>query len=176
MTPSLSSRHVLVTLLTCAAGGCATHSTDLLPATDPARYAGWDCERLVEEADRVQLKAADVAYAVDERIGSHMIALSNGVTVFWPALMAMRPEGVEAQQMATLKGSFEALQVASQRRDCAPPAEALNDDRSAALPLRAGERFVYEERAGRRAPTKELGLRVVALRRDHVEFAPDLAG
>jgi hypothetical protein len=48
--------------------------------------------------------------------------------------------------------------------------------RAASLPLRAGDRFVYEERAGRRAPAKELGMRVVALKRDHVEFAPDLAG
>ena len=136
----------------------------------------WDCERLYDESDRVQLKAADVAYAVDERVGSNMIALSVGVTVFWPALMAMRPDGVEAQELATLKGSFEALQVAAQRRDCAPPPEAMNAERAAALPLRAGERFVYEERAGRRAPAKELGMRVVALKRDHVEFAPDLAG
>ncbi|HSW23685.1 MAG TPA: hypothetical protein VLJ62_13020, partial [Burkholderiaceae bacterium] len=148
----------------------------MVPTTDPARYAGWDCERLYDESDRVQLKAADVAYPVDERIGNHMIALSGGVTVFWPALMAMRPDGVEAQELATLKGSFEALQVAAQRRDCALPPEAMNDDRGAALPLRAGERFVYEERAGRRAPAKELGMRVVALKRDHVEFAPDLAG
>ncbi len=159
----------------CAVGGCATHSA-VVPTTDPARYAGWDCERLYDESDRVQLKAADVAYAVDERSGNHMIALNGGVTVFWPALMAMRPDGVEAQELATLKGSFEALQVAAQRRDCALPPEAMNEDRAAAQPLRAGERFVYEERAGRRAPAKELGMRVVALKRDHVEFAPDLAG
>jgi len=166
---------VWATLLVLAAGGCATHSAGV-PPTDPARYAAWDCERLYDEADRVQLKAADVAYPVDERIGNHMVALSTGVTVFWPALMAMRPDGVEAQELATLKGSFEALQVAAQRRDCALPPEAMYDDRGAALPLRAGERFVYEERAGRRAPAKELGMRVLALKRDHVEFAPDLAG
>lgn len=177
MTPCLRSRRLLATLLVCAAGGCATRSADVVPApTDPARYAGWDCERLYDESDRVQLKAADVAYAVDERLGSNMIALSVGVTVFWPALLAMRPDGVEAQELATLKGSFEALQVAAQRHDCPPPPEAMSAARAAQLPLRAGERFVYEERAGRRASAKELGMRVVALKRDHVEFAPDLAG
>jgi hypothetical protein len=168
---------VLATLLVCATGGCATRSVDVQPApTDPARYSGWDCEQLYDESDRVQLKAADVAYAVDERLGNNMIALSVGVTVFWPALLAMRPDGVEAQELATLKGSYEALRVAAQRRDCPPPPEAMSAERAAALPLRAGERFVYEERAGRRAPAKELGMRVIALKRDHVEFAPDLAG
>jgi len=48
--------------------------------------------------------------------------------------------------------------------------------RAAALPLAAGERFVYEERSGRRAPPRELGLRVLALKRDRIEFAADLAG
>ena len=168
---------MLATLLMCAAGGCATRSSDVAPEpTDPARYAAWDCERLYDESDRVQLKAADVAYAVDERLGSNVIALSVGVMVFWPALMAMRPDGVEAQELATLKGSFEALQVAAQRRDCPPPPEAMSAARAASLPLRAGERFVYEERTGRRGSAKELGMRVVALKRDHVEFAPDLAG
>ena len=168
---------MLAVALICAAGGCATRSADVAPQpTDPASYAGWDCERLYDEADRVQLKAADVAYAVDERVGSNMIALSVGVTVFWPALMAMRPDGPEAQELSTLKGSFEALQVAARRHECPPPPDAMSAARAGSLPLRAGERFVYEERAGRRAPPQELGLRVVALKRDHVEFAPDLAG
>lgn len=168
---------MLAAALMCAAGGCATRSEEIAPApTDPARYAGWDCERLYDESDRVQLKAADVAYAVDERVGSNVIALGVGVTVFWPALMAMRPDGPEADELAVLKGSFEALRVAAQRRDCPPPPEAMSAARAESLPLRAGERFVYEERAGRRAPTQELGLRVVALKRDHIEFAPDRAG
>jgi len=160
-----------------AVGGCATRSVDVVPEpTDPARYAAWDCEQLWDESDRVQFKAADVAYAVDARVGNNMIALGLGVTVFWPALLAMRPDGIEAQELATLKGSFEALRAAAQSRGCPPPPQAMNAARAAALPLHAGERFVYEERAGRRAPAKELGMRVMALKRDHIEFAPDLAG
>jgi hypothetical protein len=177
LTSRSRSRYLLAAALICAAGGCATRSGDIAAnPTDPARYAGWDCERLSDESDRVALKAAEVAYAVDERAGSNVIALSVGVTVFWPALLAMRPDGIEAQELATLKGSHEALQVAAQRQACPPPPEAMSAARAAALPLRAGERFVYEERAGRRAPATELGMRVVALKRDHVEFAPDLAG
>jgi hypothetical protein len=168
---------MLAAMLACAVGGCATRSAEVLPQpTDPARYTGWDCQRLYDEADRVQIKAAEVAYAVDERAGSNVIALSVGVMVFWPALLAMRPDGVEARELSTLKGSYEALQTAAQRQSCPPPPEAMAAARAEALPLRAGERFVYEERTGRRAPAQELGLRVVALRRDHIEFAPDLGG
>lgn len=164
-------------VLLCAAAGCATRSGDVAPQpADPATFAAWSCERIDEESDRVQLRAADVAYAVDARVGNNMIALGLGVTVFWPALLAMRPDGIEAQELAALKGRFEALRSASQRRACPPPPEAMTAQRAAALPLAAGERFVYEERSSRRAPPRELGLRVLALKRDRIEFAADMAG
>jgi hypothetical protein len=170
-------RTVQAAVLLCAASGCATRSANVAPSpTDAAGYAAWDCDRLQDESDRVQLRAADVAYAVDARVGNNMIALGLGVTVFWPALLAMRSDGIEAQELAELKGRYEALRVAAQRRDCPPPPEAMSASRSASLPLHAGERFVYEERAGRRAPPRELGMRVVALKRDRIEFAPDLGG
>jgi hypothetical protein len=145
--------------------------------TDPARYAAWGCEQIDEESDRVQLHAADVAYAVDARVGNNMIALGLGVTVFWPALLAMRPDGLEARELAGLKGRYEALRTAAQQHACPPPSEAMSAARAAALPLAAGERFVYEERSGsRRAPGRELGLRVAALKRDHIEFVVDVGG
>jgi len=168
---------LLAAALICAASGCATRSANVAPQpVDPARYAGWDCERLFDEADRVQLKAADVAYAVDERVGSNVVALSVGVAVFWPALLAMRPDGADARELAMLKGSYEALQAVARRRGCPPPPAAMSAARAATLPLRTGERFVYEQRVGRSASPQELGLRVVALLRDHIEFAPDLGG
>lgn len=176
----LHSRAVVVVpaaVLLWAAAGCATRSGEVLPEpTDPARYAGWDCERIHDESDRVQFRAADVAYAVDARVGDNMIALGLGVTVFWPALLAMRPDGIEAQELASLKGRYEALRTAAGRRGCAAPSESMAEARAAKLPLAPGERFVYEERAGRHAPARELGLRVVALKRDRIEFAVDLDG
>lgn len=177
MTTRLRSRCLPAVVLMCAAAGCATHSVDVVPQpADPARYAGWDCERLFDEADRVQLKAADVAYAVDERVGSNVVALGLGVTVFWPALLAMRPDSPDARELALLKGSFEALQQAARQRHCPPPPMAMSAARAQALPLRVGERFVYERRVGRSASPQELGLRVVALLRDRIEFAADFAG
>lgn len=157
--------------------GCATRSADVVPAADdPAQFASWDCERLFDESDRVQLRAADVAYAVDSRVGNNMIALSLGATVFWPALLAMRPDGIEAQELAALKGRYEALHAAARQRDCGPPPELMTASRAASLPFALGERFVYEDRAGRNSPPRELGLRVTALKRDQIEFAADLDG
>lgn len=178
LPPDRASRWLL---LACAAAGvmagCATRSADVVahPA-DPAAFAGWECERLFDEADLVALRAADVAYAVDARVGNNMIALSIGASVFWPALLAMRPDGPEAQELAELKGRHDALRAAAERRGCGVPPTTMSAARAATLPLAVGERFVYEERNGPRAPPHELGMRVLNLRRDQIEFVADFDG
>ena len=171
-------RHaVQAAVLLCAVTGCATRSANVAPQrADPDEFAAWTCERIDEESDRVQFRAADVAYAVDARVGNNMIALGVGLTVFWPALLAMRPDGMEAQELAALKGRFEALQAAARKRGCPPPPETMNAQRAARLPLALGERFVYEERASKLSAPRELGLRVMALKRDRIEFAVDVGG
>lgn len=158
-------------------GGCATRSADVRPApTDPARYAGWSCERLFDESDRLQQRAADVAYAVDARVGNNMIALGLGVTVFWPALLAMRPDGLEATELADLKGRYEAVTAAAAQRGCGTPPTEMASQRAATLPVGVGDRLVYDDRVGQVTAPRELGMRVTALRRDRLEFALDLDG
>lgn len=157
--------------------GCASRSDDVRPrSTDPAAYVGWDCSRLHDEFDSVQQRAADVAYAVDSRVGNNMIALGLGVTVFWPALLAMRPDGLEAEQLAELKGRYEALRTVLARQQCPPPPQDMAAQRQAALPVALGDRLVYEERASATAPPHLLGMQVIALRRDQIEFRVDLDG
>jgi hypothetical protein len=156
------------------AAGCATRSADVAPravdAATAAAFEGWDCDRLDAEADRVAKRAADVAYAVDEQAGRNIMALGVGVAVFWPALIAMRPPGPEADELARLKGRHEALQQAGGRRGCVAFGVKLPSARALALPAAAGERLVYTQREGVRGPAVEAGLRIVAFRRDEVEY------
>jgi len=148
-------------------GACATRSADVVPLpADPSVYASWTCDGLYDEADRVRQRAAQLAYAVDERSGNNIIALGLGVTVFWPALLAMRPGGPDAAALAQLRGQDDALRVALDRHACPPAPEQLPPARAAALPIALGERLVYEERPAAGGRVRELGLRVAALRRD----------
>lgn len=157
--------------------GCATRSAEVTPSsTDPGQYASWSCDAIYDEVDRVRQRAATVAYAVDERSGNNIVALSLGVTVFWPALLAMRPGGADAEALARLRGQDDALRVSQTQRACPPAPDLLAPARVAALPIALGERLVYEERAAAGGPARELGLRVVALRRDELEFTADAAG
>jgi hypothetical protein len=117
-----ASRPFVALLPLALLAACATRSGDVLPlATDPSALAMLSCDALYDEADRVRQRAAQVAYALDERSGNNIIALGLGVTVFWPALLAMRPTGVDAEALAQLKGQDEALRAvgARTRRDVA---------------------------------------------------------
>lgn len=165
--------------------GCATRSRDVPPSpTSPAEFATWSCERIDDETEAVQRRAADVAYAVDERGGNNVVALGLGLSVFWPALLAMRPEGLEAAELARLKGRYEALGAAAVRKGCPPPRAELSASRAATLPVAPGERLLYEDRSPpRRGGSRSAGgadpagttavewqLTVTALRRGEIEY------
>lgn len=162
-----------VTLLAGAvlASGCATRAQDVQPLpTDPATFARWDCARLGDELDRVQRGAADLAWAVDERAGRNVVALGLGVSVFWPALLALRPAEPEAGELARLRGRYEAVKVALERQGCPPPGAELSAQQAAALPVAVGERLVYEDRTDTRRPAREWVLAVQALRRGEIDY------
>jgi hypothetical protein len=171
-------RGALCALLAAAAlAGCATRSVNVAPKPgDPAAYASWSCDRLWDEIDRVQQDAADVAYAVDTRVGNNVIALGVGVAVFWPALLAMRPDGPEAQQLAALKGRFEALTAAAEAKSCGPAPEKMAAKRAARMPVAVGDRLVYDLIEPGPGGAHRLDLVVTALRREQLEVQVDLDG
>ena len=158
-------------LLALLLAGCVTRASDVKPLpANPVDFATWDCARIDDEQDRVQQRAVDVAYTVDERAGNNIVALGLGATVFWPALFAMRPDGLDAAELGRLKGRYEALKVASAFKACPPFSTELPAARAAALPVALGDRLVYEDRAGQRGPAVEWSLLLTALRRDEIEF------
>jgi hypothetical protein len=152
-------------------GGCATRAVDVRPApTNPAEFLAWSCARIDDEAEVVQKRASDLAYAVDERTGQNIVALGVGLAVFWPALVAIRPEGLEAADLSRLKGRYDALLVAAGHKSCPTMTGELPPDRAAVAPVAVGERLVYEQRASVRQPVQESALRVTALRRTEVSY------
>ncbi|MDH4059818.1 MAG: hypothetical protein OEU94_03285 [Aquincola sp.] len=164
----------LVLCLTAALAACVTRSNEVQPlVTDASMFSAMGCNALYDESDRVQERAARVAYSVDERAGTNIVALGMGISVFWPALLAMRPAGPDADELARLKGRDEAVRAALAAKDCPPAPAQMPPDRMATLPFALGERLVYEERALAGGPARELGLRVTALRRGEIEFGVD---
>jgi hypothetical protein len=162
---------IFTAVLAVALAGCVTRAIDVKPLpANPVDFARWDCTRIDDEIDRVQQRAVDLAYAVDERGANNIVALGLGLSIFWPALLAMRPDGPDAAELGRLRGRFEALRVASAFKACPPASSDLPPARAAGLPIQIGDRLVYEERLQQRGQVNEAILQVVALRRDEVEF------
>lgn len=174
------TRTLLAALAACVGwvcAGCATRADDVRPLRpNPTDFAGWDCERLDAEVLRVQRRAAEVAYSVDERAGSNIVALGVGLTVFWPALLTMRQPGLEAEELARLKGRFDVLHAVAVGRQCPATGPDLPARQALQLPVALGERLVYEERGDARRAAREFGLRLEALRREVLEFAVEGGG
>jgi hypothetical protein len=165
-----------VAIAAAALGGCATRAVHVYPPpADPAEFAGWTCSRIDDELDAVQQRAADIAYAVDEGAGSNIVALGVGMTVFWPALLASRPNGLEAADLERLKGRYEALLTAATLRSCPPPGSEGPAAVAARLPISVGDRLVYEDRTAARLPPSAWALRVTALRNAELEFQVESA-
>jgi hypothetical protein len=169
--PRPASRAGAALLALVLLAGCASRSTEIRPAAaDPSDFERWSCARIHDEIDTVQQRAVDVAWAVDQRYGQHVVALGVGLSVFWPALLAMRPDGAEAAELALLKGRYEALHEAARRKLCPQPPDVPTPERMAAMKVLPGEVLVYEERRGVRDPLATWVLKFTALRRNEAEF------
>jgi hypothetical protein len=174
---SIANRSLGGLLVAALCAGCATRAVDVAPVpADPADFNGWACARLYDEMDLAQQRAVELSWTVDERAGQHVVALGIGLAVFWPALLAMRPDGADAQALAALKGRFEALQTAADRAGCPPRPTSMKPEQVASMPVLPGERLVYEDRANARDPLRALSLSMVALRRDEIEFHTEVQG
>ena len=171
LRPLLAIAIAAAVLAGCAARPASTHA----PATDPAEFAGWTCSRIDDELDAVQQRAADIAYAVDEGAGSNILALGVGMTVYWPALLASRPNGLEADDLARLQGRYDALRKAATLRSCPPPGSEGAAAAVPALPMSVGDRLVYEDRGSPRLPPSPWTLRVTAMRSAELEFEVESA-
>ena len=167
----------LAGLVSAAGAGCALRAADVAPLpTNAAPFALWSCERIDDESDAVLRLAAERAWHVDQRAGSNVVALGVGLMVFWPALLALRPQGPQAVELARLKGRHEALREAAARAGCAPPSPNLAPERAAALPVAPGESLVYEERPVPRRAATEQRWTLRAQRREGAEYAAAAAG
>jgi hypothetical protein len=151
--------------------GCASRSVDVRPLpANAAEFTAWSCERIADEADRVQRRAADLAYTVDERAGNNMVALGLGALLFWPALLAMRSDGPEAEELGRLRGRHDALNRTAQTQACLPLHEVPLARSAGGSPVVPGDCLVYEDRRNQGGPASEWGLRLTALRRAENEY------
>jgi hypothetical protein len=163
-----AARLVYVLAAASALGGCALRASDVPPApVSASEFAGWPCSRIEDELDNVQRHATRVAFAFDERAGANIVAMGVGMSVFWPALLAMRSTGEDRSLLAQLKGRHEALLINHKAKACQGSAASAG----VVLPLAPGDQLVYEQRVAQQAAAQQIVLRVQDIGRESVVLA-----
>jgi hypothetical protein len=109
----------VVALLSAALAGCASSSNDVAATyVSPIQFQNHTCKQLGEEAEGVSRRAAQLAGAQDSRRSTDAVATTVAVVVFWPALFAVKGDGVTTAELARTKGEMEAIEKASIQKKC----------------------------------------------------------
>ena len=105
----------------CALGmvGCAKDAEMIAPAyVSPITYQNFTCAQIGEEAQRVADRAAGISGLQDRKATTDRVVMGVGLVVFWPAMLLTKGNDETAGEIARLKGSMEALEQASIRKNC----------------------------------------------------------
>jgi hypothetical protein len=116
---SRTARLAGIAALAVSAAACAK-SPDSVSASyvSPMQYQSYDCRQLEEEAARVSNRLAEATGAQEDAQTRDAVAMGVGLVLFWPALFFLAA-GDSSEELARLKGEFEAIEKEAIRKECA---------------------------------------------------------
>ncbi len=101
--------------------GCATKASNVDAVyVAPQKYANYTCDEIIRELRRVHRHVMEVSGQQDDAASTDTVALTVGLVLFWPALFFMIG-GDKEEELAKLKGEYEALQKAALDKGCKLP-------------------------------------------------------
>jgi hypothetical protein len=110
---------VLAVGVTLLVVGCASGSKDIRASyVSPMTYETYTCQQLVTENERLQRELTSVGGDVDKKAHGDKVKMGVGLVLFWPTLLFLKGDGVEAQEYARLKGEHEAFEQAYVKKSC----------------------------------------------------------
>ena len=99
--------------------GCASSSNDIQPQyVSDVRYQHLSCGQIGQEAQHLSRRVAEVSGAQDDKASNDAVATGVALVLFWPAAFFIKGDGATAAELGRLKGEFEALERASNRKGC----------------------------------------------------------
>lgn len=103
--------------------GCAQRASTISPTyTSPLIYQHYSCDQIRQELVRVNSKVMEVTGQQDSAANKDTAALAVGMILFWPALFFM-VGGDKKEELARLKGEYEALEKCAIEKKCSIAAE-----------------------------------------------------
>lgn len=88
----------------------------------PATYSGYSCSQLVAERNLVVQKVNELNGMQKKKADNDGAAMAVGMVLFWPALFFLGNKNDVSPQLATMKGTYDALTAAGIANRCFPAA------------------------------------------------------
>ena len=76
------------------------------------------CASMGAEMERVSRRASEVAGVQDSNKSQDVWVTGAAIVLFWPAAFFVKGDGATAQELARLKGEFEALERVAIEKNC----------------------------------------------------------
>ncbi|WP_255552142.1 hypothetical protein [Maritimibacter dapengensis] len=101
-------------LTACAKSGRNIEAAEV----SPVMYQGLSCGQISAEAQRVANRASEVSGVQDQEAARDAVATGVAVVLFWPAAFFIGGNDETASQLSQLKGQLNALEAASNAKNC----------------------------------------------------------
>jgi hypothetical protein len=99
---------------------CATNPDKIQAQyVSPLQYRGYDCDQIRAEVVRIGARVSEVTGQQRRQSNNDAIAMGVGLVIFWPALFFLAGGNDRKDELARLKGEYDALHVAANEKRCA---------------------------------------------------------
>ena len=111
-------RAIFTTIIAISLVGCATRADDIEAAyVSPLQYESYTCKQIGLEIGRVSTRVHAVTGQQEDTADKDAAVMGIGLILFWPALFFLAG-GDHEEELARLKGEYDALESAAIRSDC----------------------------------------------------------
>ena len=109
-------------LLVSQVAACAK-SPDSIEAkyVSPIQYKNWDCDQLLDERMRLVREVDRVSGLQRENANADVALMTVGLIILWPALLGLAATRDRKDELARLKGEYEAVDSQMKMKQCALP-------------------------------------------------------
>lgn len=106
----------MATLLLAA---CATSPNNISPTyVSPLQYQHYSCDQIRVELQRIGVRVSEVTGQQQRAANNDAVAMGVGLVLFWPALFFLASDNNKREELARLRGEYEALQQAANEKSC----------------------------------------------------------
>ncbi|MEP5728051.1 MAG: hypothetical protein ABJL67_01625 [Sulfitobacter sp.] len=119
------ARYALMVGLIAVVTSCATKPEEISASyVSHTKFANLNCTQLREEASEVSHRAALLTAKQAKRRKQDSVAVGVSLVLFWPAAFLVKGDGVDANQLASIKGEMKAIEEVNRRKKCGIKFEA----------------------------------------------------